>query len=200
MSITDVKEAIKTTTQTNAAIKKLVPHDASIKLHAGKFTWQELTERSFTAPAIFISHLGFESAPEQIAYAFSDPDNVMNVRFAVGVVAKHAKGAEARNKLGNAITELFALQLTDRQTWGLNDVEVPTRIKAQGLYNPEAEADGQSMWLITWYQALQLSQVDWSALLDEFQGVDADHYHPDKTPGVDDIDAETTIDLPEVSQ
>jgi hypothetical protein len=186
MSIDTVKQAIQSITQANADIKKLVTRDSSIALHAGKFTWQELTERSFNAPAIFISHLGFQTANENVAAEFDQPSKVMDVRFSVGIVAKHVRGTEARNALGNAITELFALQLYN-QNWGLDTVGKPDRVKAQGLYHPQAEADGQSMWLITWYQPVQLSSFDWNAA-DMFMGYDADHFAEN-----DDVETDTPI-------
>ncbi len=187
MSITDVKNAIQSTTTANANIRTLIPKARSIMLHAGKFTWKELLGRSFSAPGIFISHLGFQSVSADVAAEFDEPEKVMDVRFAVGIVTKHAKSSEARNAQGNAITELFALQLTQQQTWGLDTVGRPSRLKAQGLYNPEAESDGQSLWLITWYQPVQLSRIDFSAA-DIFMGYDADHFTSD-----DDVTVDTPI-------
>lgn len=175
MNLTAVKKAIQTQLRAHSTLRQLVTREQSILLHAGKFTWQELKRRSFTAPAIFISHLGFRTLSETQRYEFDEPLNSYQVRFAIGIVAKHAKGTEARNQVASAISEQLALIIANNN-WGLptvgSDIE---KLEAQGLFVPAAEEDGQSLWLITWYQAVQIEETDWDTELDIFEGFDGEH-------------------------
>lgn len=197
MSLTAVKEAIKSTCIADSALRELVPREASIMLHAGKFTWAELKARSFVAPAVFISHLGFRTASDAIREEFDEWDRVFSVRFAIGVCAKHAKGSEARNALAAAIAEQLAIIITDNN-WGLSNVSRNVeRLEAQGLFNPDAEADNQSMWLLTWYQPVQIDETDWDAALDIFEGFDGDH-HIDGNTDPDAVQHISQDDYPEL--
>jgi hypothetical protein len=196
MSIEAVKAAIRTTLLADAGLRQIMPSENRFLLHAGKFTWAELKARSFNAPAVFISHLGFKAASEDKRAEFAEDCAVFNVRFAIGIAAKHAKTIEARNLIAATIAERIALIANDNQTWDLatvdNNIE---RLEAQGLFVLEAEQDGHSMWLVTFYQHVQIDSTDFSGL-DIFEGFDADHLLDGDVPDAGD-ELQTQDDYPE---
>ncbi len=192
MSITAVKEAIRATLLADTQLREVLKRDNQIMLHAGKFTWQELKRRSFNAPALFISHLGFKAANDSKRREFAEDCAVFNVRFAIGIATKHAKGSEARNALAAALAERLALIVNENQQWGLQTVDNNVeRLEAQGLFVIDAENDNHSMWLTTWYQHIQIDEPDFSAV-ELFEGFDADHQIDGVVPDVGDVEHQST--------
>ncbi len=142
--------------------------------HAGKFTWAELKARSYTAPALFISCLGWrEDTRDQINSVLDG--KAYRVRFAAGIVTSSVKNAETRNAQARQIATTISLHLDD-QDWAQDDVTEATDLRAEGLFNREAEADNQSMWLLDWWHGMSFDADDVLASLNDFLTAHGDHY------------------------
>lgn len=183
MNIQTALNAILAELQADATIP-LIANKTEIRLHAGKFTWAELKARSFAAPALFISCLGWQK-PREEPTGFSMPQHVFDVRFVAGIVAKSAKGSEARNAIARAIAEQFTLHLLSKTTWGQIDIAEPDneRVRAEGLFVPDAEAENQSLWIVSWYQLVQFDPAGLPLTLEDFGGFDTDHMKPGAESG-----------------
>lgn len=151
--------------------------DRAVMIHAGKFTWAELKRRGFSAPALFITCLGWKEATEAQAAEMTGYDLVVEARFAVGVVAKDAKSAEQRNAKARAIAEGVCAQLI-RQDWGLDYALTAEKHRAEGLFVPAAEAENHSMWLVTWQQVVGLTAGALQNSIDDWLTAHGDHYDP----------------------
>lgn len=188
---------VATLAGTNPEPIPLIARKSEIRVHAGKFAWDELKARNYSAPSVFVTCLGFQKPNEEAAH-FAYPHRVFDVRFAAGIVAKSPKDRETRNAMARAIAEQIALCLAAEPTWGDDSIEKPdaNRIRAEGLFVPAAEADNQSLWLVSWYQLVQLDP-DSVQTLDDFDGFDADHFEPGADIDNDQPLAQTTADYPE---
>lgn len=162
MTTKAVLDAIQTNLQSLELVKK-----TSVIQHAGKFTWSELSKRSFNAPALFITCLGMSEAKDESLGALVGFDLAVDCRFAIGVVTKNAKNSEARNMDARLIAENILLNLI-QQDWALENVLTPSSRRAEGLFVPAAEAENCSMWLVTWSQAVGLSKEDLAANIADF--------------------------------
>lgn len=167
--------------------------DTAVMVHAGKFTWSELQRRGFAAPALFITCLGWKEATESQAANLQGYDLVVYARFAVGVVTKNAKNAEARNALARALAEGVCAQLI-RQDWGLDYALTAESCRAEGLFVPAAEAENASMWLVSWQQVVGLTSDALQSSIDDWLRAHADHYDPNDP---EHLMASDDIDLPQ---
>lgn len=149
-----------------------------VREHAGKFTWQELTARSYRAPAVFVSCLGWRELTEAEAVKQALPlgDNAPSrMRFAAGVVTKHAKGSEERNIQARLICQMLTV-LLNRNDWDLNLIGEANDVRAEALFVPQAEADNQSLWLVSWWHPVALDDTLAKQLLNEFITAHGEHY------------------------
>lgn len=139
----------------------------SIFIHAGKFTWSELKRRGFSAPALFISCLGFRSADFDDEVFFQSYEHVIKASLVIGIVTKHAKGSEARNAQARTLAEQITLILKD-QRWGMNNAGCAEKIKADGIFSAPAEEENCSLWLVNFQQLLGINSDDWQQSLNDF--------------------------------
>lgn len=137
--------------QQHLQAQNIVKKDA-VKIHAGKFTWRELKKRGFNAPALFITCLGWKEASDEDKATLGGVQQVFNARFAIGIVTKHAKGIEARNREARALAEHVTAQLIS-QDWQQANVLEATQLRAEGLFVAAAEEENHSLWLVTWQQS-----------------------------------------------
>lgn len=188
MATKAVLDAIRSTLATANLVK-----NSAVFIHAGKFTWTELKRRSFSAPALFVTCLGWKEATEQEAATLTGYDLVVNARFAIGVVTKDAKNAEARNALARSLAEGVCARLIN-QDWSLDNALTAQQHRAEGLFVPAAEAENNSMWLVTWNQIIGLTEGALLTSVDDWLTAHADHYDP---ADPNHVMASDDIDLPQ---
>lgn len=164
MATEAILNAIKATLQ--AAELNGVNH-RSIGVHAGKFTWAEIKARGFSAPAIFISCLGWGDADEEDQALLTGYSKAASLSLVIGIVTKHTKSTEARNALARALAERVTIELLD-QNWAMDNVCLPKRVRAEGAFSAAAEAENCSLWLVTWQQAVGFYKDDWQASVNDF--------------------------------
>lgn len=149
-----------------------------VKEHAGKFTWDELQARSYRAPALFVSCLGWRELRDEEATRLGLPLDAVapaRVRFAAGIVTKHSKSAEDRNIEARLICQKLSI-LIDRNDWDQALVGQTQDMQVEGLFAPAAEADNQSLWLLTWWHPVAMDRETLAASLDAFITARGDHY------------------------
>ena len=156
MADKDILETINAMIKDHVTEKKLVKQK-SVFIHAGKFTYAELRQRSFNAPALFLTCLGWKEAREEDQAALSGSELIIESRLAIGIVTSHAKGIEARNAQAQALAQSLSL-LLNKNDWGLDNALTTKGLRAEGLFVPAAEEDNHTMWLVSWHQVFGISE------------------------------------------
>lgn len=149
-----------------------------VKEHAGKFTWEELEARRYKCPAVFVSCLGWRNLRAEEATSLALPlDGIApsRVRFVCGVVTKGVKRWEQRNKQARLICQTIS-QLLYENDWTEDNVGEAQDIQAEALFAPKAEADQQSMWLVSWWHPMVFDRESLQAQLDDFITAHGDLY------------------------
>lgn len=140
-----------------------------VQAHAGKFTFDELARKSHACPAVFITVLGFnqlsDSEKPKYAYVDSSGGPLYKVRLAMGVVAKNARSAMARNLEAEAISAQLSALIDDNDL-NQDHVSEAHNIKAEGLFLPQAEKAGLSLWVVGFEQVAALGVFDAASLAD----------------------------------
>lgn len=148
----------------------------SVKEHSGKFIWSELQEISFRAPAVFVSCLGWRApTADEVARLAADGESIHRVRFIAGIVTKSNKAANTRNQQARLLSEVVTNHLA-RQDWNQPDVYEAADIRCEPLFVPEAERDGQSLWIVDWWHLVAFDADTVRGQLDDFITLHGDHY------------------------
>lgn len=167
--LSTIKEAIQHHVKKDNVVKQ-----RSVFIHAGKFTYAELCQRSFNAPALFLTCLGWKDAREEDQAALSGSELVIESRLAIGIVTSHAKGVEARNAQAQALAQSLSL-LLNKNDWGLDNALTTKGLRAEGLFVPAAEEDNHTMWLVSWHQVFGLSEDSAEQMIHDWLRYEATH-------------------------
>lgn len=119
-----------------------------ISIIEGTFDFSGIKNRSFVAPAIFLSAIA--GVPTQQANQAGD----MDVIFGAYVIVKDAGGASKRVKKGLALTEKTVRSLSG-QSFGVGKIK---KLKWQNLADAEGDKQtNQVIYAITWTQGMLLN-------------------------------------------
>ncbi len=124
--------------------------------YAGEFDSNSVNNVSFTAPAVFVSCLGWVKAKEQPG----DGRTAYTVRFAAFLVAE-------KPTLQNPDHDIVALSLAithaiDDKVMGLSNARAAKVQKAENGINTELDQQGLGIWAVTWLQDIYLGESPWN--------------------------------------
>lgn len=154
MKISDLLDAIKADLTDATALKDVRDIDVS----PGRFNADEITRRSFKAPALRVAFLG---APRTQPKA--DDTRRYEGAFAVFVMTDGKNRATEGVDLAQAVAEEIEV---NRFSNGLG-VGLPANLRLDALYSGEVDDHGISLHSVSWTQALTLGKSKGLAAADD---------------------------------
>ena len=125
----------------------------TVDLYAGQFTDSEIPQKSFVAPAVFISCLGWR-IPKDKEYGKRHAE----ARIAIFVLAKHAKSRVDRMTLAIAIAEKIHVLLANRRIGErCEDFGKTSDFSAENLYSRALDERKHALFLISFWQVVPVS-------------------------------------------
>jgi hypothetical protein len=179
--------AAKTVREFRAAvvsgIKKKMPSLRACRAYHGEFDAGELARVWAEAPAVLVACLGW---PE-LTHNGGMP--VAEVKLGAFILTADPK-LELRDERALAIAEDLSVMIQGER-WGLDGVGRAARITAENRYNGEIDRKAVAIWLVQWFQKVDLPEVE-TAALDDFVTFAATL---DNVPADETIDASVTVTL-----
>ena len=153
MILTDLRTAIV------AQIKTDLPSLKSVEAHGGRFTLPELKAVAVKSPAVRVACLG-------VSRATSTAQGVDVVAAWGAFVISKDLHPVSRDAVTLGLVSAL-LPIVPLNCWGLEDyVDSARDVRADNLFSRDLDAQGVSIWAVTWRHTVTLGRVDESTLDD----------------------------------
>lgn len=126
----------------------------TIATYGGEFSSVEIDTKSFTAPAVFVSNLGWRHANSNPRLATNNSWQTRVVLFIVTKATKRENRMQQAMERAEWLTAIFTRWLPD----GLS-VSSPHDIQAENLYTRTVDAKGLALWMVSWWQELEIKKA-----------------------------------------
>lgn len=148
----------------------------------GPFTVQTVVGRSFTSPAVFMGTNGGQAPRSEDEAMLNQFGAVTAARFTAITVGKHAKSERQANAEAMLLAEQIAV-LVHRNNFDQGFAQAAYNVRIEPLAAGKDNKSGHlCFWRITWWHGVAINsehiEAQW-ALIENFDGYDADHYLPD---------------------
>jgi len=154
MILLDLRSAIV------AGIAAGLPGLKEVKAHGGRFNVQELKAAAARSPSVRVACLGVQEV--QAAAEGVEAVTVWGAFIVSGDVHPTSRDAMTLGLAG------ALLPLLPGACWGLEDlVDGARAVRAENLFSRDLDAQGVSLWAVTWRHRVTLGRVD-AATLDDF--------------------------------
>ncbi len=123
--------------------------------YGGEFSAEEIDHKSFTAPAAFVSCLGWQKVPQG---KYLGGKHIWRGRIAIFVATKDAKrDARMRNAMlrADVLTTLFSDWQPDKHANIC--AGKAENISAENLYSRNVDKKGLALWMVDWWQEIEMA-------------------------------------------
>ncbi len=156
--------------------------------HAGSFTWKEFEEKTYSAPAVFVSCLGWRELGDNEESRSPSMGDIYAARFALALITEHSGSLEKQNKQARQLAQKIG-KFIKGSCFGFNEVSGAYQIKVDPVFSGAINESGQSLWLIYFWHHLPM---DADSPLEDFEGLEGQHKNPENSSQ---LMAETHIDF-----